>query len=105
MFLVALGKEKTTTIVESLFFDTNPAIRFLIGLVSGVAILELTRRLAQMKTDAAAAIAAFFFSLLGTFLLYFILNDKMQRAQLLLFGIVVAGGIDIILLGMPKFRR
>jgi hypothetical protein len=103
LIFVVAGEQKNelTRFVEVFFSQTTSPHRFLIGLVSGIAVLEIARLLMYFRSDVGEALAAFFFSILGAFVLFVLMRIGLTGLQIFLFGAIMAAGVDIILFGVP----
>ena len=67
----------------------------IIGVVIGVAAVEISRYIDD-KEDTAASIYALFLSSIGVFMLYSIMQGFLGSLNYFLFGAVVAAGLDVI---------
>jgi hypothetical protein len=93
---------ESESIANSLSY-VQPYGRFLIGAFLGIALLELGRILSD--SEIGSALYVLFLSINAAFILYAIIEQALTNLHILLLGMVVAGGLQIILRGPPRFRR
>jgi hypothetical protein len=82
-----------------------PGLRFLIGAILGVVLLELGRILSKRNSGIGSALYVLFLSINTAFILYAIIEQALTDLHILLLGMVVGGGFQIIFRGPPRFRR
>jgi hypothetical protein len=86
--------------IASWFSYGPPWLRFLIGAIFGIALLELGRLLKD--SEIGAALYVLFLSTTATFILYAIIEQALTSLHILLLGMVIAGGFQIIFRGPPR---
>lgn len=84
--------------------DTTPERRFGLGVVTGIGVIEFSRLLIKLGSDAGPALAAFFFSFLDMFMMHSVVASGMQALHLFLLGIILSAGLDIMFIGFPDER-
>jgi hypothetical protein len=77
---------------------------WLLGVMSGVASIELGRYLLRRDTIGGAAVYALFVSSSAAFILYVVMSGSLEATHSLLMGFLIGGGLDIVFRGLPEYR-
>jgi peptidoglycan/LPS O-acetylase OafA/YrhL len=103
--LVFLLIPKESESIANSFSYAPPSLRFLIGALFGIALLELGRYLSEKDSEIGSSLYILFLSVTDAFILYAIIEQALRSLHVLLLGMVIAGGLQIIFRGPPRFRR
>jgi hypothetical protein len=82
--------------VRSFFLNRNPFIYILAGIILGVALVELGKRLIRTDDDQWGSIYNLFLSFMFVFLLYSIMKGFLDSLIYFLFSMIMSGGLDIV---------
>ena len=102
LIFITITEEENRMVITKTVYLFNNLYRFLIGAIIGIALLEFGRIFAHSDNDIGASIYAMFLSAFGVFILYSIMQGVLSSMHYLLFGIILAGGLDIIFRGAPN---
>lgn len=91
-----LVTDKADDPVKSFFLNRNPFIYVFVGLVLGIALVELGKRLIRTDDDRWGSIYNLFLSFMFVFLLYSIMKGFLDSLIYFLFSMIMSGGLDII---------
>lgn len=104
VFLVVLSTQETDQ-AASFFASLLPAWRFLIGVGLGLLLMESGKLFLRSKRDAAHSLYSLFLAILGAFLLWSLMEGVLSALNLMLLGLVLSGGLDVVFRGPPRFSN
>jgi hypothetical protein len=94
-FMLLLTERGNDPIKNWLVHIGNPYY-LLVGIVIGIIAMEVSRYFLRPDNDRGGAIYNLFLSLTVVFILYAIMKEFTDRLAYFLFGMIMAGGLDII---------
>lgn len=97
--VVNLGREND--FLTAAISDINPWYRFGLGALVAVALLEAGSFFYKNDLEIGILLLILFLSTTFTFLVYSMMLELLSALNAFLFGVVVAGGMDVIFRGPP----
>jgi hypothetical protein len=82
--------------IKSVFLNRNPFIYLFLGILIGIVLVELGKRLIKTDDDRWGSIYNLFLSSMVVFLLYSIMKGFLDSLIYFLFSMIMAGGLDIV---------
>lgn len=102
LIFVALSTGSSAQAVKEFFTSINPFILLAVGAVVGIGEVELGRHLIYADDEMGPSLYALFLSLVGVFMLYSLMQGILGSLHFFLFGMLLAGGLDIVFKGPPQ---
>ncbi len=101
VFLLVSEKNDETVLID--FLVSWPAgLRLMLGLILGVTLIEAGKIAFRASSAVGAALYALYLSTVGVFVVYALMSGLMRSIHLVLFGLVLGGGLDAIFRGVPE---
>lgn len=82
--------------IRSFFLNRSLLVYLVAGILIGIALVELGKRLVKTDDDRMGSIYNVFLSLMVVFLLYSIMKGFLDSLIYFLFSMTMAGGLDIV---------
>jgi len=104
VFIIVSEGNNQSFMIEFMQYSTW-IIKFLLGCVFSIILFELGRIASHTNSDIGISIYSFLLSLIGAFIIYFLMAELIYGLTVMLLGLVVGGSLEIIFRGPLQFYK